>query len=309
MRCALILLLVGGLTARSNQSLAQPESSAAAPGALVRIYDIGRGVASLPELAPNQLPNIARVVPTIDLRSDNGAFEPLADNFYTRVDALLEIERRDTYALRLISDDGAQLWIDGNLLIDHDGLHGPTPKDARVTLDAGDHELTLRHFEAGGGEQLTLLWRRLSEPEFTPIPAALITHDASIPRDTAPGVKRIIPGLRRGLPGDGAPVAGVHPSLRVSDSINDSYKLERAPVQVYLPLGEKRPTNVAWAWPPPPASPSNWTNVVYFDRRTLVGNVSTGELFRIQTEQTVDAPDMSHYSSAMFRFSRAARPG
>ena len=287
----------------------QDDATSAQPGALVRIYDIGRGVSSIPELAPGQMPNIARVIPTIDLRTDNGGFDPLADNFYTEVDAFLKIESKDNYHFRLMSDDGSRLWIDGRMVIDNDGLHGPAPKDAKVLLDAGTHTLKLRHFEAGGGEQLTLQWRRLVEPEFSEIPAALLSHDTRVSTAVAPGEKQIIPGLRHGLPGDGSPVAGVHPSLQHSDSISENFKLERPPVQVYLPIGETRPSNIAWVWPPPPISPGNWTNIVYFNRNALVGDVSSGELFRIQTEETGEFPDKFEYSSAVFRFSRGDAAG
>ena len=49
---------------------------------------------------------------------------------------------------------------------------------------------------------------------FALIPAAILRHDHFVSRETSPGDKRIIPPLRRGLPGDGTPVAGMHPSFK-----------------------------------------------------------------------------------------------
>ena len=49
--------------------------------------------------------------------------------------------------------------IDDTVVIDHDGLHGATPKDGAITLTTGYHALRIDHFEAGGGQQITLQWQ------------------------------------------------------------------------------------------------------------------------------------------------------
>jgi hypothetical protein len=107
------------------------------------------------------------------------------------------------------------LWIDDHLVVNHDGPHGAVPKDGEVELAAGDHTLRVAHFESGGEEHLELQWRLpgAETDQFTLIPAAILRHDHLVSRETSPGDKRIIAPLRRGLPGDGTPVAGMHPSL------------------------------------------------------------------------------------------------
>jgi hypothetical protein len=191
---------------------APPALADTSPGAIVRLYDIGRGVRGVPELAPDQLPNEILTIDTIDLRP--GKFGGLTDNFYTEIDALLTIETGGEYVFRLMSDDGSKLWIDDKLLIDNDGLHGADPKDQMIKLTVGVHRLKLRHFEAGGGEQLTLQMRRPTEGEFGLIPPPLLSLDSGISHKTAPGTKRIIAPLRRGRPGDGTRVSGAHPHFR-----------------------------------------------------------------------------------------------
>jgi len=196
---------------------AAPAEPQSAPGLLVRIYDVADDMRFLPELAPGQLPNVVRVVPTLELRSDRGDFQPLEDRIYTEVTGWLTIEQAGSYAFRLLSDDGARLWIDARLVIDHDGLHGPEPREGTIELAAGRHTLRVVHFENLGGEHLELQWRRSApgvESESHLIPPRLLSHAADEPRATAPGKKRIIPPLRRGRPGDGTPLGRPHPALR-----------------------------------------------------------------------------------------------
>lgn len=185
------------------------EAAKRAPGVLVRLYQIGGDMQSLPEIMPGELPNEVRILPTVDIKE--GEFG-LSDRFVTQVDAFIRIDQADNYTFRLTSDDGSRMWIDDRMVIDHDGLHGAEPKGAGTYLSAGERQLRIRHFDNTGGELLKLEWRAPGDSEFRPIPPEILTHDAGLTRTTAPGNKRLIPALRRGLPGDGRPVAGFHPA-------------------------------------------------------------------------------------------------
>lgn len=186
------------------------------PGVLVRLYEIDEAVRDLPSVVPGEKPNVAKVVPAIDLRGERGDFDPVGAPFVTEVRGLIALPATGTYAFRLISDDGSRLWIEDRLIIEHDGLHGPVPKDATVQLRAGQHVLRIDHFDAGGGKDLALLWRPPGAPagaEFASLPAEALLHDSALSRETAPGKKRVIVAPRRGLPGDGSPVVGMHPAF------------------------------------------------------------------------------------------------
>ena len=97
--------------------------------------------------------------------------------FLTEVTGYIHTTSPANYAFRLISDDGARLWIDDHLVIDHDGLHGPEPKDGTVDLTAGTHKLRISHFDAGGGQRLALLWKPPDAEDYAAVPAGA-THDA-----------------------------------------------------------------------------------------------------------------------------------
>jgi len=53
----------------------------------------------------------------------------------------------DHYTFRLVSDDGALLYIDGYLIVDNDGQHPPAAKEATVPLAAGRHELKVAYYQ------------------------------------------------------------------------------------------------------------------------------------------------------------------
>ena len=51
------------------------------------------------------------------------------------------------YEWELKSDDGSRLWIDGKQVIDNDGVHGFSPRVARVQLAEGPHDMRLWYFQ------------------------------------------------------------------------------------------------------------------------------------------------------------------
>ena len=61
-----------------------------------------------------------------------------------------------TYTFRLISDDGSKLFIDGELVIDNDGIHGPGNIDGEATLAAGIHDVRVQYFQ-GPREEVALV--------------------------------------------------------------------------------------------------------------------------------------------------------
>ncbi len=62
------------------------------------------------------------------------------------------------YTFALTSDDGSALWIDGRMVVDHDGLHSAEPKVGQVALAKGAHRLVVGWFNKTGGAALSLDW-------------------------------------------------------------------------------------------------------------------------------------------------------
>lgn len=78
------------------------------------------------------------------------------DHFALRFSGFLQIPEQANYRFWLSSDDGSRLLIDGQTVIDHDGIHPNSPKEKRIALSAGPHELVLEYFEQQGEESLSL---------------------------------------------------------------------------------------------------------------------------------------------------------
>ncbi len=52
-----------------------------------------------------------------------------------------------SYKFRLVSDDGAKLWIDKKLVVDNDGVHQFLPVSGSIKLAKGDHSFKLQFFQ------------------------------------------------------------------------------------------------------------------------------------------------------------------
>jgi len=103
-----------------------------------------------------------------------------ADAFALRIDGFIHCDQAGIHAFTLESDDGSTLEIDGQRVVDHDGLHGPTRMTGKAALDLGWHRFTIRYIEADGGETLKLLWTTpKDEPGSAPRPidATLLRHE------------------------------------------------------------------------------------------------------------------------------------
>ena len=58
------------------------------------------------------------------------------------------------YKFRLSSDDGSRLKIDGETIVENDGIHPMVWKESEIDLKSGVHEIVVEFFENDGGEGL-----------------------------------------------------------------------------------------------------------------------------------------------------------
>ncbi len=88
------------------------------------------------------------------------------------------IDKAGLYRFELTSDDGSRLYIDSELVVNNDGIHGEETRTGEVTLAGGIHRIRVSYFQgprdevalvlrvAGPGEE----WRIFSTEEFKPPP-------------------------------------------------------------------------------------------------------------------------------------------
>lgn len=216
--CAAVL---ASLTALSPPSAAaQADLPPQEPGVTLRTFDMQSPLTQLCALKPGQTPNVDKLMPVIDWSTaeDFG----LENNFVTQAIANLNVPADGTYAFRLTSDDGSRLYLDNQLVIDHDGLHGAEPKDGSVPLTAGYHALRIEFFEAGGGQVLQLAWQPPGATDFVLVPNDVLSTDAGVVRVTAPGRKACEGD--NDAPGDGLPLDAVNPNYTLTNLRPDGFE-------------------------------------------------------------------------------------
>jgi len=77
---------------------------------------------------------------------------PAKDEFALSFEGKIRINRDGVFEFYIQSNDGSRLFIDNQLVIDHDGPHGADiEKSGRIVLTRGTHPLRLDYFQAGGG--------------------------------------------------------------------------------------------------------------------------------------------------------------
>ena len=70
-----------------------------------------------------------------------------------------EIEKSGSYEFFLTSDDGSDLRINDQLIVNNDGVHGNKRVSGKIKLETGKHTIKVGYFEKGGGESLYVGWK------------------------------------------------------------------------------------------------------------------------------------------------------
>ncbi|MFB6181107.1 MAG: PA14 domain-containing protein [Candidatus Nanohalobium sp.] len=95
------------------------------------------------------------------------------DTFSWTVSGLLYAPEGGTYGFRIDSDDGSDLLIDGEAIVSRYGPHGTgTFHSNTVELEKGYHRFTARMQEDGGGEGITVGWKKPSDTAYSTIPSS-----------------------------------------------------------------------------------------------------------------------------------------
>jgi alpha-L-fucosidase len=87
-----------------------------------------------------------------------------------RFAGFVEAPRDEVYLFSLASDDGARLWVEGNLVVDNDGLHGTVEKRGAIALAKGPHAIRVEWFNKTGDTHLALRFAEVGgEPREVPV--------------------------------------------------------------------------------------------------------------------------------------------
>ncbi len=100
----------------------------------------------------------------------------IKQNTVVRFTAQIEIDQADSYFFHTRSDDGSQLFIDGQLIVDNDGDHGVREKDGKIDLDSGTYLLEVIWFNGGGSGWLDVFVETGNMPKQI-LPTSLLKRD------------------------------------------------------------------------------------------------------------------------------------
>jgi hypothetical protein len=93
----------------------------------------------------------------------------LSENFAIEFVGLVMVTEPGSYKFGVYCDDGGRLWVDDQLVADHDGSHKATMQTGLIGLKTGWHRFRLVYFQRDGDFTLSvavgLVGRELSEPK------------------------------------------------------------------------------------------------------------------------------------------------
>lgn len=107
------------------------------------------------ETLASRKPNESGIVPEIIMEVPQ---RKEVDAFALRFTGSLQVSTSGKYTFYIASDDGSRFYLNDQLLIDNDGLHGMVEKSASVDLAAGYHRIVVTYFDNGGGDGLGVAW-------------------------------------------------------------------------------------------------------------------------------------------------------
>ncbi len=93
--------------------------------------------------------------------------------FGLRFKSKIKIDKTGLYKFYTSSNDGSKLYVDGKLIVDNDGLHGPVQKSGTVQLTKGLHDIMVDYFQ-GGGSKVLMVFYSSEDVEYRPIPGSVL---------------------------------------------------------------------------------------------------------------------------------------
>ncbi len=132
------------------------------------------------EGAWRELPDFSKLRPAKSGQAyafDIDAIDRREEEFGVVFKGFVEIEKAGEYTFFINSDDGSKLFLNGDLLIDNDGLHGDQEKGAKIQLSSGRHAIEAQMFEAGGGQALGISYEGPNIPKQSIPPHRLFRNE------------------------------------------------------------------------------------------------------------------------------------
>lgn len=197
-----------------------PFSDTPQPGLLVYLHYFDSDKPLIDNLR-NTAPVKGALASQLHLRTKKD-FGALQENVAFQVRTHLRIKENTTHTLRIVSDDGAVLYVDGKQVAKSWNFQGPEKLDATIELSAGDHALEILYFQGMGDAALSLQWFNKETKSFELIPEENLVITPDDYREIIPRI--IDEKIVKSIPGDTRPLNAVHPAFELFQARPDNFK-------------------------------------------------------------------------------------
>ena len=146
--------------------------------------------ASMPSLIDRQ-PDRVQIEPHLNRGASNNAYPGLDDRFKqhwgARFSGLIDVPFAGNWTFFINSDDGSEVWINGQSLATNYGMHGMREQSGFVNLTEGLHEFRIEFFQGGGPHGLIFSWQGPNTPK-----AAVPSTAFYVATDMAPKASNLV---------------------------------------------------------------------------------------------------------------------
>jgi len=113
------------------------------------------------------IPNFNQLTPVAQGQQPDFSLaqKQVGDNYGFRFAAYIDVPQDGLYAFYIASDDGSRLSIDGEVLVDNDGLHASREFNESIYLSSGTHHVLVEYFERAGLDTLDVSWSAAGMPK------------------------------------------------------------------------------------------------------------------------------------------------
>ncbi len=136
------------------------------PGVRAHFFYPITGMTQLPDfdsMSPNLRTNLTQIniTPTVGLVANGGA----SDNVAIEFTGWVNVPIADIYTFFTESDEGSQLYVGDQLVVNNNGVHSAVEASGTIGLKAGRHKVTVRYFEATGSASCIVKFQTASGVE------------------------------------------------------------------------------------------------------------------------------------------------
>ena len=141
------------------------------PGLFVEGWALGSAPSSVDTITWSATPNSVCIAPNVDTAM------PWTVAFAQRYRGLITIPAAGSWTFSTTSNDGSKLFINGQLVVDNDGIHASQTRSGSITLPAGVAIFDLKYFNHSSTATLSASWQGPTVATTTVIPPSAFTCD------------------------------------------------------------------------------------------------------------------------------------